>query len=193
MNLQEYQDSSALKEAQRLFEQETLTFPFIPTEIRSAFSKIDDWVYGTRSDAPWLYEIREYVLEVATKPVMDYLLLGYAGHGIQSWAMHYYLVRGPLALFLQIAGGGAYTDKIEATREMSMRFTQAEELIKAVEVAQGKGSFQSDERLIVVLTEFYDSYWTRIFGIQDRDSFYQGIFHEEKDVLLSVLSEVQKC
>ena len=40
--------------------------------------------------------------EAGTEPVADYLLLGHAGHGIQSYAIHYYVVRGPLALFLQI-------------------------------------------------------------------------------------------
>jgi len=54
------------------------------------------------------------------------------------------------------------------------------------------GFFQSDERLIVVFTEFYDSYWTRIFDIQDKDSFYRSTWHQDDDVLRSVLSEVQK-
>ena len=190
MNSQVQRGSPALQEARYLFAQAGLPFPLVPAEMRPAFAKIKDWVYGTRSNVPWLYEIRQYVLEVATEPVADYLLLGHAGHGIQSWAMHYYLVRGPLALFLQIAWGGAYMEEKEAAREISLRFAQAEELIQAVAVAQRKGSFQPDERLVVVFTEFYDSYWTRITGIQDRDSFPTGTRHQSDDVLRAALSEV---
>ncbi len=191
MNSGAHRDSPALEEARRHFAKVALPFPFIPAEMRQVFTKVDEWVYGTRSDIPWLYDIRRYVLEAATKPVGNYLLLGQAGHGIQSWAMHYYLVRGPLALFLQIAWGGAYTDKSEAAHEMSTRFAQTEELIQAIEVAQRQGSFQPDERIIAVFSEFYDSFWARIFGTQDRESFLGGTWHQDEDVLRAVLSEVQ--
>ena len=42
-------------------------FPFIPPEMRTAFAKLSEWVYGTRPDAPWLYEIRKYVREAGTE------------------------------------------------------------------------------------------------------------------------------
>lgn len=190
MNSQKHRESPALQEAQRLFAQAGIPFPFIPAEMQQDFTKIEDWVYGTRSNIPWLYEIRQYVLEVAKEPVANYLLLGHAGHGTQSWAMHYYLVRGPLALFLQIAWGGGYTDENKAVQEMSIRFTQAEELIQAVEVAHSKGSFQPDERLIVQVSEFYDSFWIRSMG-QDKNGSPVGTWHQSDDVLRAVLSEIQ--
>lgn len=191
MSSQEHRESLALEEAQQLFAQAGIPLPFIPAEMQKTFTKIEDWVYGTRSKIPWLYEIRQYVQEVSTTPVDDYLLLGHAGHGTQSWAMHYYLVRGPLALFLQIAWGGAYTDEDKAVQEMSARFTQAEELIQAVKVACSNGNFKPDERLIIKASDFYGSSWCRNIGIPDKEGFQAGILHESDDVLKEVLSEIQ--
>jgi len=185
------QDSPALEAARQLFTQEGIPFPFIPPEMRPDFAKLSEWVYGTRPVAPWLYEIRKFVQGAGTEPVADYLLLGHAGHGIQSYAMHYYLVRGPLALFLQIGWGGAYLDKGKAARNMAARFAQAEELIQAVEVAQRQDRFRPGERLIISASDFYGSSWTRIDGVLDEDSFYQSNWHENEDVLRAVLTEVR--
>ncbi len=185
------QGSPALEAACQLFTQEGIPFPFVPPEMRPAFAELSKWVYGTRPDAPWLYEIRKYVREAGTEPVADYLLFGHAGHGIQSYAMHYYVVRGPLALFLQIGWGGAYMDKDKAARNMATRFAQAEELIQAVEAAQREDRFRPGERLIISTSDFYGSSWTRIDGVLDEDSFYQSDWREDEDVLGAVLAEVR--
>jgi hypothetical protein len=188
MNSQENQTFPAIDEARQLFAQAGLPFPFIPPEMRETFEKIEDWVYGTRLKIPWLYEIRQYATEAITTDIADYLLLGHAGHGIQSWAMHYYLVRGPLALFLQIAWGGAYTDEEKAIGQISTRFAQANDLIQKVEEARQKGSFQPGERLIIVSSEFHDSYWTRINYTRDSDSRPVDNLHYGDDVLRTSLS-----
>ena len=185
------QGTPALEAACQLFTQEEIPFPFIPPEMRPAFAELSEWVYGTRPDAPWLYEIRDYVREAGTEPVADYLLMGHAGHGIQSYAMHYYLVRGPLALFVQSGWGGAYMDKDKATRDMAARYAQAEELIQAVEAAQREGRFRPGERLIISDSDFYGSSWTRIDGVLDEDSFRQSNWREDEDVLRAVLAEVR--
>ena len=170
---------------------EGIPFPFIPPEMRPAFAELSDWVYGTRPDAPWLYEIRQFVREAGTEPVADYMLLGHAGHGIQSYAIHYYVVRGPLALFLPIGWGGAYMNKDQAARDMTARFAQAKQLITAVEVAQQKDCFRTEERLIISASDFYGSSWTRIDGVRDEDSIYQSDWREDEDVLGAVLAEVR--
>ncbi len=185
------QDSPALEVACQLFTQEGIPFPFIPPEMRPAFAELSEWVYGTRPDAPWLYEIRKYVREAGTEQVADYLLLGHAGHGIQSYAMHYYLVRGPLALFLQIGWGGAYMDKEMVASSMTARFAQAEELIQAMEVAQRKDCFRPGGRLVISISDFYGSSWTRVDGVLDEDSFRQSNWREDEDVLCAVLTEVR--
>jgi len=191
MKINEPQDSPALEEAGQLFSHEGIPFPFIPPEMRLAFAELSEWVYGTRPDAPWLYEIRKYVKEAATIRMADYLLLGHAGHGIQSYAMHYYVVRGPLALFLQIAWGGVYMDKDEAARNMEVRYTQAEEIIRAVEVSQRKNLFRPEERLIISASDFYGSSWTWIDSVLDEDSFNRSTWHKDEDVLSAALNELQ--
>ena len=177
--------------ARKHFAQEGLPFPFIPAKMRPAFVEVSEWVYGTRLDAPWLYEINKFVLEAGTKKMQDYVLLGHAGQGIQSYAIHYYLVYGPLAIFIQIGWGGAYTDNEAAIREMSVRFTQAKELIQAVEAAPQAGRFQSGERLIISVSEFHDSFWMWTKGALNEDSFPKTDWHKNKDVLGAALAEVQ--
>lgn len=51
-----------------------------------------------------------FFTELRTTDVDDYLLMGFDGHGLASRAMHYYLVQGPLALFLQLSWGHAFED-----------------------------------------------------------------------------------
>lgn len=183
-----------LEEAKQLFAQEGLAFPYIPSPMSNNLEKLSEWVYGTRTDTPNPYDLFWFVTEVATQPVEDYLLFGHAGHGINSYAMHYYLVRRSLAVFLQISWGGAYTDKEQATQELASYFAQTEDIIRAVEKQGQQKRFQPNERLIVVVSDFSGSRWMRIEDILDRDSFMRSDAWQESDsqeILPTVLAVVR--
>lgn len=123
----------------------------------------------------------------------DYLLLGHAGHGVNSWAIHYYLVRGPLALFIQVGFGGAYIKRDSSVQKLTAAFIKAQELIRRFEKAQDAGWLSSaSQRWVVVASDFYGSRWTRIALPTDekRMAMAQTIWHSSADAVSEVLEEI---
>lgn len=181
----------ALDEARQLLASEGLPLPYVPAELQPAVRQIRAWVYGTRPDTLGLYDVRAYGLEAGTTPVADYVLFGHAGHGLDSYAIHYYLVRGPLALLVQVAWGGVYTDRRRATEAVAGRLAQAEALAHAVEAAQQRGHFQAGERLVVVAADFFQAAWRRVPGVLTLDEFVRpDAWHQgESETLLAVVLE----
>ena len=128
---------------------------FIPSSLEGEMERISDWVFGTRGDARNLYEFIAFVQEAATSNVDDYLLLGQAGHGMQSYAMHYYLVEGQLALFLQMAWGGAYDDGEADRAAIAEQFALIPQLYNVVLESE----LPEDARLVVALSDMHGSRW----------------------------------
>ena len=60
--------------------------------------------------------VEKFIEEALSNPDREYVAVGHAGHGINSYAMHYFLVYGPVALFAQLPWGGAYMDSTETAR-----------------------------------------------------------------------------
>lgn len=186
--------STALTEAQQLFSAAGLPCPYVPTEMRAQVARLEEWVYGTRADTSSLYDLGWFVREVGTTPVKDYVLFGQAGHGLNSWAMHYYLVHGRLALFLQLAWGGAYESSAETTQTVSEHLAQAEALSHAVDIAQQQGRFDPAERLIVIASDFYGSSWRHWHATTDPTRFLMADgWHTSKSdrILPAVMKDVE--
>ena len=156
------QPNQDLEDAKGLFAGEGLGFPPIPAEMIPQFHTVSPWIFGTRDGTPSPYNLSWFVSEVAENAVPDYLLMGHAGRGTNSWALHYYLVRGPLAVFLQSAWGGIYTTNEAAVETMKVRFALAEELTQAVEEARQKQRLELPERRVVVVSDFYGFRWATL-------------------------------
>jgi hypothetical protein len=151
---------NALAELERRFTQEALPLPPIPDELRSALRRLGPWTFGSRAVDHDLYDQTPFIAEWERGEVEDYLLLGHAGHGVNSYAMHYDLVRGPFAVFLQSAWGGAYTDADEARRVLAVRFAQIDQCLGAMEEATRAGLVGPGARIGVVVSDFYGSRWS---------------------------------
>jgi hypothetical protein len=144
----------ALGQAVLLFEDWSLPFPPVPESLAPRMRILGRGLLGTRADAPGPYSLEWFLAELASDPA-DYLIFGHDGHGINSWAMHYYLVRGPLALFVQIDWGGAYTDDAIARAEILRAFRASEALVVAPRVA----ALAEGQRLLVVASDRALSRW----------------------------------
>jgi hypothetical protein len=107
------------------------------------------------------YAFEEYVRDGTRKGVRDFLVLAHAGHGVNSYALHYYLVRKPLHLFLQVSWGGVYMDEVKEKEEINRCFTLTHTLITAVGEAKKTGIFRPGNRLIVVASDLYGGYWCK--------------------------------
>jgi hypothetical protein len=157
------QDSQdALDEAQQQYQRAGLPLPPIPAQFVDQLKTIAPWVYGTRPDQSELYYIDVFVDEAMAGNVEDYVQFGHSGRGTNSWAIHYYLVSGSLALFVQVGWGGALTepeDNARATIKLKRLMAESEQLQQAVEQATARGKLSAGQRLVVIVSTFYGSQW----------------------------------
>ena len=145
-----------IEKAKQIFRDAGLAFPTIPEDLAVQLKERGQWLFSTRPIDTSPYNLQHYVLEVEGTQVKDYAVLSRTGHGVRSYAIQYYLVQGPLHMFLHLGWGGVYTDATEAAAQIRDCFSIAERVVAA---AQEVGRFKADERLTVVGSDFYGSYW----------------------------------
>jgi hypothetical protein len=88
--------------------------------------------------------------------VDEYVVLAHAGHGVNSYAIQYYLVQGALAMFLHLRWGGVYSDAEADAAEIRDCLSLADEIVAAVRVTE---RLRPGDQLKVVAATFYGSYW----------------------------------
>lgn len=179
-----------LEGAKQLFAKEGLPFPPIPDDLAPHVDEIRPWVYGTRADIPDLYRFELFVTEVEDEDVPDYVVFGHAGHGFNSWAIHYYAVHGSLALLLQLPYGGAQMDNRQMAEDMAPVFAAAGDLIWGVEEATAAGR-ELPGRLTVAGSGFYGSRWTWLEGTGEERQPDQIAWHESSSVLDALSDAVE--
>src|SRR5438045_3509422 len=80
----------------------------IPAELASSMTKPYDYSFSTRPLSMSPYNFESYVTELAWKDIQDYAVVTHAGHGANSHALVFYLVRRPYAVLLHVTFGGIY-------------------------------------------------------------------------------------
>ncbi len=145
-----------IEKARRLFRHAGLAFPTIPDDLASQMKERDRWVFSTRPIDMSPYNLQHYVDEVKGTKVKDYALVSHSGHGVNSYAIQYYLVRGPLCMLLHLCWGGVYSDAEADAATIRDCFAIADRVALA---AQSARKFQVGERLTIMGSSFYGSYW----------------------------------
>ena len=137
-----------MEQCAKFFERAALPVPFIPPEEQPKIMAIEspDTVFGTRKEPASLYDINAFVTEVLSKPTADYVLVGTGGHGVGSQALHYYAVKGQLAIFIQL-DSRLDPEKIKATFVAIKRFYDA---ISNIAIPQNR-------RFLFVESQYYGS------------------------------------
>jgi hypothetical protein len=157
---------------QALFDGEGLRQPPVPAHLVSKLrqqKKVAPTVFATQrrlSESP--YDIRYHVHEFESKlaatanpdRMPEYAVVGIDGHGMNSWATHYYIVSAGLALFLQLPWGGAFSDANEDRALIAEMYEWADQVqtkLAAVHQQQRRPKLW----LQVVASRFYlyDSGW----------------------------------
>jgi hypothetical protein len=152
--------ASPIEQARSQFASEQLPFPEIPYHLAQRLRAVGEHLFTTAKT-----EMGPYMLGAYSGPVLDnadhedFAVIGFDGHGINSWAVHYYLVERGLALFLQRPWGGAYTDPDEARAPVEQAFAWAARLRAAVKQAVDAGLIPAGWRLAVVLSAFGSESW----------------------------------
>ncbi len=174
--------------ARQRFADAGLPFPPVPADLVDGVVVRGEWLFGTRTDTPGPYNLDWFLDEFLDSAAPeDYLLFGHDGYGFNSYAMHYYLVRGPLALFDQLAWGGVYHDDDLALDLMTAHFAQTDGLIQRLDEARAAGLLAPDQRFVVIMSDFYGSKWA-IVNTKDRVGQEDIRWMKEGDGLLTLLS-----
>jgi len=154
---------SSFDQVRELFAEEELPFPPVPADLAGALHEVAPNVFSTRALEASPYSLRAFSLEVQTDhAVPNYAVVAFDGHGINSWAVHYYLVDDALALFVQLPWGGAYVEPDNASRSIKGVFAWAEKLQAEVRRARSDGLIPPGWRLLAVVSEFVPSGWAWI-------------------------------
>jgi hypothetical protein len=145
----------AFVDAKRLFLEAGLGFPAVPLGLAARLEQHGPWTFATRQLEVWPYDFDHYVAE-GHGPVADHVVLAHAGHGANSHAIHYYLVQGPLRLFLQLGWGGIHMDAGARAASVRACFARADELVRSAAVG---GRVPAGHRLTVAASDFYGAWW----------------------------------
>ncbi|MCW1838989.1 hypothetical protein [Prosthecomicrobium hirschii] len=164
---------SPAEAARALFAADGLAFPPLPDALAARLVRDADetTVFSTRADLPASpYQIEVYTRELARgRAPSDYALIGFAGHGINSWAAHYYRVMPGLALLIQIEWGGAYTDA-EMSKALAERlFAWAARMQDKAAAAREAGTLPFEKTLLFVFSPFGTSGWAWLDGAAPTD------------------------
>lgn len=152
----------AVQELLAYFEARNLGEPPLPPELATSLEKRRECQWSSR-ELPWSpYAPFKYVEEFIWSPPGDYVAISHDGHGSNSCAWHYQLVRTRLALLLQVGWGGVYEDRMWASANVAAAMKAAGRIIKAAEIAERSGRWVGNERLLVVASQQHISWWLRL-------------------------------
>ena len=138
------------------FREAGLPAPPIPSRFESSLQALGPWWFATNDVSPaamYLFET-DFLLTLLTGQFDDFVAVSHAGHGVNSYALSYFLVDGPLALFLQTAWGGVYMDVERAASAWRLLVSHVERLIQAAQSATAVNAGGAEERLVVANSDF---------------------------------------
>ncbi len=153
-----------IEKAMQLFRESGLAFSTIPDQLGARLKELGEWLFSTRETRVSPYNLQHYVREVNETHVEDYAVLSHSGHGVNSYAVQYYVVYGALRMFLHLGWGGVYMDARKAADQIRDCFSLADDIIPAVQTG---ARLRAGDRLTIVGSDFYGSYWS-VPGQRDR-------------------------
>jgi hypothetical protein len=157
MGASEMEMNSALDAARALFTNASLPFPNIPAEFVPDVREVGKWQFEANAPTGHPYNMHKYVRAARGSRLKDYLVLAHAGHGVNSYAIHYFQVQRPLCVFLQIGWGGVYMDTGGSAEPLKRCFELTARLTEVAADACEQRRLGDDDRIIVTVSDFYGS------------------------------------
>ena len=152
-----------LLHAQALMRTEGLSFPQLPSELAERLRERSKDIFSTDERITSAYALETHVARfLESAAPSDYAVLAMDGHGFNSWAFHYFLVSGPLALFVQLPWGGAYADTEASRADIERVLAWANPLPERLAQLQKQGRLPTGKKLLAVLTRFSKPRWAWI-------------------------------
>jgi hypothetical protein len=153
-------NDSTVPTAQAMFEDERLPFPPVPAQLVASLQQQGPGWFATRPLTSAPYDLDDFLAEVQVQPDLpDYAVVGFDGHGTNSWAVHFYLVSKNVALFIQLPWGGIYLEAEPARADITEQFQWAETLLARVRLAESAGKIPQGMRLQIGVSSSGDTGW----------------------------------
>ena len=124
----------ASEELRALLAEAELGVPPIPASFEPQLVRVAGWHFATPS-APRLspYCFRDHQAAAKREDATDSLVIGHAGHGINSYALSYYLVLGSIRVLFQLQHGGVYMNHDETAPRIRAVFGVIEQNLSELE------------------------------------------------------------
>ena len=145
--------------AEALLAEAGLMMPPMPEMAEARLKEREDDCFSTRTFKESPANLLHYVRKAIGGVSPDYVLVALGRDGRTADALHFFLVQGPLQLFLQIGWGGAGAARERATALVNDCFALAHQLVEAVPHALRKGRLAPTGRLTVVGSDLGESFW----------------------------------
>jgi len=136
-----------------------LTMPPMPEMAEARLKEREDDCFSTRTFKEPPTNLLHHVRKAIGGVSPDYVLVALGTDGRTVDALHFFLVQGPLQLFLQIGWGGAGAVRERATALVNDCFALAHQLVEAIPRALRKGRLARTGRLTVVGWNLGESFW----------------------------------
>ena len=135
-----------------------LAVPPLPDGADARLKEREDACFSTRAFKESPINLQHYARKAIAGASPNYVLVARVGQGADSCAMHYFLVQGPLQVFLQLACGSQAGQR-RATMVVNECFSLAHELVAAVPRALRAGHIPRAGRITVVGSDLVESFW----------------------------------
>ena len=143
-----------------------LPMPPMPEMAEARLKEREEWWFSTRTFKESPDNLMHYVRKAIGGASPDYVLVARTGEEPDGTALHYFLLQGPLQLFVRIAWGAAGTDPAGARIRTCLEL--AHELVVAVPGALHRGLLGRSGRITVVATDDGESFWEAAAGVGER-------------------------
>lgn len=126
-----------------------LRLPPVPSELADLVDSPGEALALTSAEVD-PSDLDAFIAAVADPAASPYVSFGQGGYGLNSRALFYQLVTGPVAVFARIPFGNVYADADEERAEALEVIEQIEELVVAVEAAAKSGRLPEGKRFMVI-------------------------------------------
>lgn len=178
---------TCLEKARQAFASERLQFPPLPGRFASTLDAESDhlFVSGPAPVPYGPYSLTSWAFGVGAN-TEAFAVAGFDGGGFNSWAAHYFVVEGPLGLFVQENWGGIYMDADKQRSLIAIAFDKSAKLQAKILQAQNRNLIPSGQRLVVIDSPICEHrcYWVKdVEGIEGVKSVTEDLLPAHRSAL----------
>ena len=152
-------ESGDYARVEALLAESGVAMPPMPADARTRLKEREEWCFCTRAFKMSPSDVHHFVRKAIAGVSPDYVLIAQAGHGVGSSALYYFLVQGPLQLFLQIGWGGGSAERERSAALLNECFALAHRLVGAIPEALRRGRLPRQGRITVVGSSLGEGFW----------------------------------